>query len=342
MDFDRWILGIKSDYYKISNLRSDFSYFELYLTSMKELFHIQKNPDCLIGSIHMPSYITVNGKLVKPNYVNRGELCRKSFQMLQILINQAEKLKIDYVVIHPGYANLIEETLEEAQDRFCLNVKKNLVIPSEIKILIENEPLWWNLSHDNYPIAVFPTEVVKLFDGLSNSFGFNLDIEHYLISSLYRDIHNNTMKNFMQKDYEQNQSQFIIQIEKRFNENTSQKNMETFWKDFSANLIASKRFFSEFLTQIHVCGSDYCYYRSKSLDSLFPLIGEHLPINIEALVEGFHVKDQINHKRWLSCLKYYRNLRIVLEISNKKGYSLTDMLIKSKRYLEHEINKIIK
>ena len=169
------IIAVKCDKTSLKKFeQAGFKYYELYIKaddSLDEVVYSKLKP----VSVHVPSYVIVDGKLIRMNLSDPGLIGDKSEQRLRQTIEYAKKLNCSKVVVHTDSSGR-EDACEIAAKRL---EKAN---DPDVLICIENLPQWKNLPPS---LTNDADAILKLKNKAKIPLGVVLDIAHIYLTAAH-------------------------------------------------------------------------------------------------------------------------------------------------------------
>jgi hypothetical protein len=310
----------------------EFPYFEAYLRGDESLAELKLlvTQKMRLFCIHLPAKIKLDSEEWLPiNFCSKDiKIKTNSWRVLQNFIDFANQHNVPHIIIHLGtYNNLLDNKqllLEKAATNFNELDFKN------VKVCVENVPLWVNLSFENESIMANENDFLYLKERCQK-ISIAFDVDHLSISAVFSSFY----PEFKQKySKEVNFQEFQKEMENQIYNATN--------KEPSKYLLIVEKAIEKFLTTIkpdyiHAIGTDFCNYRF--INNL-PLCGEAIPLNYDEGTITNNIKDRLNHTKWLSLLP--PNIPLCIEIMLRPNYDYISEIKKSSNLLKELIAQINK
>lgn len=302
----------------LAESRLDCDYYELYLETVDDFLasDVKKLQDrAKIVSVHQPSYVRINNKLVEFNLLGDSLIGKKSVEVLKNTLKTAKETGIKIVVLHGIRFNHQQYSLKLAIDRLAKIIDQ---MPNRNLLSLETDLLWRNTFNEKYkPLVISNGAIASIAKQIKAN--LTLDVEHVIITSFFLQ--------FIKE--EESLKLSLKEFEKQFNK-WVKKNTDEKIKKIYRQLESFTNQFKNRINHIHINGSNWFNY---FLDEKLPFKGEHLPIKYQSK----NINDQLNYQQLFKCLNKLANKKIyaVLEIDlNPKRYHFFSEMIKSKKRLE--------
>lgn len=304
-------------------IKEGFKSFELYIRNSQDYNCSFSNTNLQALHFH---YKLDDGRAI--NLADNGEIGDLSEDMLKKAIACAKRNNIPRIVFHPPNVNLLKVNRQEAIQTMARRLKR--AYDPEVQLCIENVALWINQLYTNQPLFVFPEEFFEISKEVKIPLGLTLDVEHFCITSVMKIFYDDYLEDFKKfntglTNFEDIRQRFEKQLKQYCQQNDMAQHCHNFIVQSFLKLI-------NHANHIHACGSDFTQYFANS-STLWPTLGEHLPLGFNGVVEGAEVKDKINHRKWLEIVQD-KNLDVVLEVSPKGNYDFMESLKNSNEHLQ--------
>lgn len=319
-------LVFKGDLSNIPELqKKGLNLFELYVRHSREFTEKVSN----IVAIHLPKALD-DGRTL--NLADQGERGKLSEEFLKKAVAFCRQNAIKKIIFHPPCVSL-----EEKRKSIQIMVQRlERVYDPAVVFCMENVGLWINRAHQKEPLFAEPDDFIQILTEAKFPLKMTFDVEHFLLTGI--------MKLFYEQYREELQDlnkgkKTFAEVKNKFErellEYSQQNNLSEYCHSYLQNTLDRLK---PHIEHFHVCGSDFEKYFFNEKSPL--LIGEHLAVNFKGNSFGEKTEDRVDHSLWIKKLTD-QDLDVVIEISSREGYSLINLLMESKRYLE-ELQKIIK
>ena len=306
----------------------EFPYFEAYLRGDESLAELEllTKQKMQLYCIHLPARTKLeSGEWLPINFCSEDVKIRtNSWQVLQYFLNFANLHNVPYIVLHLGTYNSLlgnkQLLLEKAASDF------NQIDFKNVKVCVENVPLWVNLSFENESIMADENDFRYLQEKCPK-IGVTFDVDHLALSAVFSSFYPKFKQEYSNDKVFQ---EFQQEMENHIHQSTN--------KEPSKYLLIVEEAVTKFLTTInpnyvHAIGTDFCNYRfAKHL----PLCGEALPLNYDQGLTTNNIKDRLRHAKWLSMLP--QDVPICVEIMLREDYDYIDEIKKSSKLLKELLN----
>jgi len=323
-----FIITGKGDYDLLVSYPEDsFDEYELYLKTIDDcnLDKITSLPEHIkLTSIHQPTYIKLNGSLIKFDLTGADEIGKQSMEDLKVTLDFAQKCKIPKVVLHDCTFNV---NINDQQKKLsCLGLILNKI--KSPQVCVETNVLWYTFYYPKRALLTKHSDFEKLRN-LVSDLHLTLDIEHISMTSALTEFlkHNKNYKieEVSREKFEEDFFAFA-KVNSEKIESAFKKTLSLFVSEFAHNI-----------THIHICGSDYMAL--SKCDKYSDLLGEHLPIKYKSE----HVRDRFDYNFIFNILKQLsaKQINIVLEIGVKKDmYDFHTEMLSSCKHLKQMLLNI--
>jgi hypothetical protein len=230
----------------------------------------------------------VGGDKKPVDFADSGDIGDACFTKLQELIDFSKNNDVKFIIIHLGF---FDYTGDKSLILQRVATKFKELDCGQVKLCLENVPIWKNLCLKNEPLISSADDV--LFFRKYFPIECTLDTDHLAITTVFKEFYDNIKAG-------------ETVTEEMISEFTS-ANVELFRDKISIAI-------TEFLDKItpvtmHAVGSDFCQY--FFVDKL-PLIGEALPLNFVGEIKGRKVSDKIDHSVWKDRVDGFVTLELLI------------------------------
>ena len=306
---------------------SPFEYYEAFI-SFKDELNLLLQTQMKLVSVHLPGSVPVGDKHYPLDFNRNAPGFQQSCQILDKVFNFCELHEVRNIVIHVGFFNCYTENRYEVI-KGVVDLFKNYR-SGNVRLCVENVPRWINISFVNEPL-ISDEGHINYFKSEFPEGGFVFDVDHAAIDAVYSQFYDEFKPRFEKEgDYflfrKKIEKEILDTIDKRpdFFEAEINDRIASFLKAASPDII-------------HILGTDYTklFYFDK-----LPLVGEALPLKFDGEIEGYPVKDRIDHEKWIPLISLDKSEKIfVLELMMRpKDYDLVEALNANMNYLSRYLN----
>ena len=300
-------IAVKAGLRELNLYDMQYENYEAYINHNDKLTELLNSKMNLI-SIHFPNKIKIKDNLFTTNFLDENIVGDECIKYLKQLVVFANENGVSNIILHAGFYNIYNSNRKQKLDE--LISKLGSVEVGGATICIENVPRWTKQAFENTPI-VSNIKDMQYIRKNNSKLGFVIDIDHIAIDTVFTSFINNRVSYYpsiknKQKYKERLHKAVLNYISGNVNRLTSEIN-NAIRDYFSGSIIPNI---------IHAVGSDFTRY--FPYDSL-PFIGEALPLEYSGSINGYNVKDRIDHRIWIK--KLVGKEIVTLEFMNRPDYS---------------------